>query len=381
MRPHRRPGQSSLFALIALPVMLGVVVLVLVLVRQRDTTTELRNAAVAAALAAANELADDALLTDDPARLRPLFDRARTTADGVAHNNLVEGGRLAVRTPGDLQFGVHTPGDDVEGSFRPVPVSATGADLGGVDAVRLTAHHPFRKDVFTRVTAVFDRQVVGFRPLPERPAPLMPVALYDGPHDTDHPAWGPAAATGPDEWARAEASRAFRPGHDGLREVTVRVGWQKKTRGAAVCGFPLRVAGADRPQALRQVAGGVTAGDLTATNGEWNLGEGGRLVAGGDPDLFAANEDEDDDIPLARFRRLARTGEPRVWPVFDRFDENGAAVLVGFTAARVVDAERETDTGAILLTLQPAVLATPTALTRPDRKAYDRTVGRVRIAG
>jgi len=114
MRLHRRPGQSSLFALIALPVMLGALVLVLMLVRQRDTTTELRNAAVAAALAAADELADDALLTDDPDRIRPLFDRASATASAVGQKNLVEGKRLALRPaadtkPGDLVVGYHAP--------------------------------------------------------------------------------------------------------------------------------------------------------------------------------------------------------------------------------------------------------------------------------
>jgi hypothetical protein len=384
MRPHRRPGQSSLFALVALPVMLGAVVLVLVLVRQRDTSTELRNAAVASALAAADELAADALLTDDAGRIDPLFGTCRATAAGVGHRNLVEGKRLDIappkgNTPGDLLFGTQAPGDDVEGSFRPLPANPTPADLGGMNAVRLTARHPFRQDVFTRVTAVFDRHVVGFRPLPDRPAPLVPVALYDGPHEGDRPAWGHAVATGPDEWARGSGTPAFQPGKDGLREVTVRVGWQKQPSDA-VCGFPLRLSSDDPRQAVRQIAGGVSAADLVHTGGELKLDAEGRRAVAGDPDLFQP-EDEDDDRPLRHFRALAQGGDVRVWPVFSRFADDGKAVVVGFTAARVVAAEREAGTGAIRLTLQPAVTATPTALTHPGRPAYDPTVGRVRIAG
>jgi hypothetical protein len=399
----RRPGQASLYALLALPVMLGVLVLVLVFVRQRDTATELRNAAVASALAAAGELADDALLTDDPDRIRPVLERARAVADGVGQRNLVEGKRLAIHPPkgdqpGDLLFGHFDPADGVEGQFRPVPNAPTGNELGRLDAVRLTARHPFRGEcAFTRVTAVFDRHVCGFRPLPDRPAPLVPIALYDGAHTADRPAWGKAVPAGKDGWARTAGNPVWAPGRDGLPEVTVRVGWQKETGDGAVCGFPVRFGDADRRGVLRQIATGVSAADLHAHGGEISLCDGKRKPAHGDPGWCLPHdddedekgkgkgkdedEDEDGDLPLGRFRQLARTGEARVWPVFSAFTEGGEAVLVGFTAARVVSAEREKGTGAVLLTLQPAVVATPTAVTRPDRPPYDRTVGRVRVGG
>lgn len=403
----RRPGQASLFALLALPVMLGAVVLVLVFVRQRDTATELRNAAVASALAAAGELADDALLTDDPDRIRPVLERARAVADGVGQRNLVEGKRLAIHPPkgdqpGDLLFGSHDPADGVDGQFRPLPKDPTGHELGKLDAVRLTARHPFRGEcAFTRVTAIFDRHVCGFRPLPDRPAPLMPIALYDGAHDTDRPAWGKAVAAGKDKWARADGQPVWVPGRDGLPEVVVRVGWQKEKGDGAVCGFPVWFGDADRAGLLRQIATGVSAADLHKHGGEVSLCDDKGKHAHGDPGGCDPREDDEDDhgkgkgkgkdddedggdddgdLPLGRFRQLARTGEARVWPVFAAFDDDGRAVLVGFTAARVVAAEREKG-GAVLLTLQPAVVATPTAVTRPDRKPYDRTVGRVRIGG
>jgi hypothetical protein len=396
----RRPGQASLFALLALPVMLGALVLVLVFVRQRDTATELRNAAVASALAAAGELADDALLTDDPDRIHAVIERARAVADGVGQRNLVEGKRLVIHPPkgdqpGDLVFGSHDPGDGVEGQFRPLPLHPTGKDLGTLDAVRLTARHPFRGEcAFTRVTAIFDRHVCGFRPLPDRPAPLMPIALYDGVHETDRPAWGKVIAAGKDRVARNDGKPVWVPGRDGLPEVVVRVGWQKEKGDGAVCGFPVRFGDGDRAGLLRQIANGVSAADLHKHGGEFSLCDDKRTHAHGDPGWCDPRDDDEDDngegkgkgtdeegdLPLGRFRQLARTGEARVWPVFSAFDDDGKAVLVGFTAARVVAAEREKG-GAILLTLQPAVVATPTAVTRPDRPPYDRTVGRVRIGG
>jgi hypothetical protein len=386
MRPPRRPGQSSIFALIALPVMLGVLVLVLVLLRQRDTSTELRNAAVAAALASADELADDPLLTDDPEAIRPLLERARTAAGGVGGKNLVEGRPLAIDPPadgkaGDLEFGFFTPGVDT--SFRPLKANAGSAEWGKVDAVRLTARHPWRDTEFTRLTAVFDRHLAGFRPHHDRPAPLVPVALYDGPHEQYRTPWAEAAANpdGPDEVAFARGrAHPFLPGADGLREVRVRVGWQKEKADGVVCGFPVRMAGVNPKRAAAQVTTGVTDADLKAVGGELALTPAGTLSVEGDPGLFG-NVDPDDDRPLKEFRKLAASGEARVWPVFRELDDDGRVVLVGFTAARVVEAEREPDTGALLLTLQPAVLATPTAVTHPDRPVRDRTVGRVRIAG
>jgi len=261
----------------------------------------------------------------------------------------------------------------------------------------LTARHPFRDGVFTRVTAVFDRHVCGFRPLPDRPAPLVPVALFDGPEDDDRPAWGHACARGQDRWARPNGSTAWEYHGDGLREVTVRVGWQKKKGDGAVCGFPVTIGDGGRQRLLDQIARGVSAADLHRHGGEFTLCDKDH-VTHGDPELCLPHEDDEDhdgkkgkgddeedddwsDLPLRQFRQLAKGGEPRVWPVFSRFTDDGKAELVGFTAARVVVAVREKDTGAILLTLQPAVIATPTAVTRPDRKPYDRTVGRVRIAG
>ena len=381
MRP-RRPGHATIYALIALPVMLGVLVLVLWLVRFGDTSTQLRNAGVASALGGVDTLADDALLTDDPDRIGPLFEQARKVAAAVGGKNLVEGRPLTLAgptadAPGDLVFGFHEPGAD--GSFRPLDSDDDGEQMGRVDAVRLTARHPWRDKEFTRLTAVFDRHVAGFRPLPDRAAPLVPVALYDGPSDDGRTPWSEALAGGEDEYTRT-SSGGFLFGPDGIKEVVVRVGWQQEEKDGAVCGFPLRLAGATDERAVEQIAAGLSAADLSKENGELRLGGDGTLTAYGDPELFLP-DDLDDDRPLERFRALAKSGEPRVWPVFRKFADQDEVELVGFTTARVVAAEREKKTGAVRLTLQPAVLATPTALTDPARPVRDRTVGRVRIAG
>lgn len=378
----QRTGQSSVIALIALPLLLGVLLLVLVLFRTRDSLIELRNAGVAASLAGCEDLVDDDLLCDQADRIRPVLDRAGRSAAEVAHRNLVGGRRLEL-LPNDVTFG--TLDRAVGGQFTRFDSHAMNAHWGQVNAVEVTVRQPGKPDVFTRVTAVLDRAVIGFKPWDEKPAPVVPVALFAD-RDNDHAGWNDECRSNRDRFLFDRDEKRFKPGNDGRPEIRVRVGRQPNGRSDDVCGFPLIIGSGGTTAAIEQVRSGLTTNTLAgpAFNGEFKLPEENAHPHGGSPDLFDGGPDDEAE---RAFQALVAVGEPRVWPLFSRFDDHGRAILTGFTAARVVAVERERGTRGLVLTLQPAVLATPTAVTDPgrcDRQGRpigDRTVVKVRLAG
>jgi hypothetical protein len=394
---ERRGGQTSLAALIVLPMMLGILFLTLYLFRTRDSLTELRNAGVATSLAAVEALADDDLLTDRPDRIRPLLDRAAQNALVVSRMNLVEGRRVEIKLPdadgkskakSDVVFG--TLPRAVGGKFARFDADkASPVDWGQLNAVELTIRQPEKSAVFTTVTAVLDRAVIGFRPWGDKPSPLAPIALYDG-ADNEFVRWSDALVNSPDEMRRSPG-KAFVDGTDALPEVLVRVGRQP-SKAVEVFGLPF-VARTTPPTVVEvatQVRHGLTTTDLSALGGELLLPESGLAVVPVEPDLLRQARGEssgaNDDPTLAAFRELAATGEARVWPLFATVDDHGRAVLTGFTAARVVSVTRDGPHG-LVLRLQPSVLASPTAVTDPARTTTDgkpfgnRNVVKVRLAG
>ncbi len=427
LRPSaRRPGQSGLFALIAIPVLLGVLLLLVFLFRTRDSLIELRNGGVAAALAGTDELVDDARLTADPDRLRPVFARARRSAADVARRNFVDGCPLELCVEDDddnKKKGRGKPDRDdrdrdrkrdcgevvlghldkaLGGHFEPFRPDSPKPAWGRVNAVEMTVRQPGKPGVFTKVVGVLDDAVVGFRPWDDKPAPVMPVALFDGRNDgrdDDLPTWRQAVKRADDDWAFDRERGRFVKGHDGIPEVRVRVGRLKDKHAPEACGLPLVIGGGQPRRALEQVMIGLTERCLAADDGEFRLGDDLTRPQPANPDLFA---DDDGGPAEAAFR--SAIGKPRVWPVFGGIDDHGRATLTGFTGARVVSVEREKG-GGLLLVLQPAVVASPTAITftepsdrrekhgkddkddkddkhdKHDRPTGDRTVVKVRLAG
>ena len=379
MRPAIAPrvGQSSVIALVALPLLLGLLLLVLLLFRTRDCMIELRNAGVAASLAGCEDLADDDLLGHQPDRIRSVLDRAARSAAEVAHRNTIAGRRPEL-TPDDVTFG--TLDRAVGGQFVPLHPNASTTDLSLVNAIEVTVRQPGKSEVFTRVTALLDRSVIGFRPWSEKSAPVVPVALHADTDAEDHFGWNDSChRTDHDEWAFDRDQKRFVPGKDGLPEIRVRVGRQPTGRSEEVCGFPLVIGSSTPAESVDQIRSGLSTEILTSPglNGEFKLSEGASQPIGGIPDLF---EGRMRDSAEQAFRALMLVGEPRAWPLFSGFDDDGRAVLIGFTAARVVAVERISE-GGLILTLQPALLATPTAITDPARPSGGRNVVKVRLAG
>lgn len=428
----RRHGQSTLAALIVLPLMLGTLFLVLYLIRSRDSLTELRNTSVAAALAAAEGLVDDDLLVDDPARIRPLLDRGRQNAKAVCHQNLVEGKRVVLTvgeadgSKGDVDLAFGHMDQAIGGRFLPLDArSAKPADWGQLNSAEVTVRQPGKPSVSIRVSAVLDRAVIGFRPFDDKTTPLMPVALYNGGSD-ELPRWDELVASSPDAARRRRGGGGFESGADGLPEVVVRVG-RRPAADAEACGLPLVFDPTAPEKVIEQIATGLSRPALAAFGGELVLGPANTVAVPAEPDLLrsrperagvgeklqnvpsagdpaqhelgerearvptAAEKSRDDTQPadpvLAAFRQLAESGDARVWPLFEACDDDGRAVVIGFTAARVVSVERDAPNGALVLRLQPAVLAQPSAVTDPGRQTRDgkpvgnRNVVKIRLAG
>lgn len=136
------------------------------------------------------------------------------------------------------------------------------------------------------------------------------------------------------------------------------------------------------PAILGQVGTGVRTTDLAGGTfgGELSLLPAMTKPVPGDGDALNAHLNK---VAQA----FAKTvGEKRVWPLFAKAGEHGP-VLNGFTAARLMRVRYADGDAAVRLTLQEAVLATPTAVTRPalsetgPNPPVQRSVGKVRLGG
>jgi hypothetical protein len=376
MTVARRRGTVSLLALLALPVLAVLFWVVFGLGLSRHTRTEGRNASDAIALAAAVRLADDRLLVGDHG-LRADVGHA---AKEAAAKNVVRG-RPSVFDPAtDLLFG----------NWNPVsaehPFAETHTGLAGVNAVRATVHtEDARYALAVRSTAWLDFHVYGLRPLnPQQVLPLVPVALQE------------SAAAPARSWSgHFPASFAGGP----LPDITVVVGKQPK-KPVVAAGY-LRIGTASAAAVAKQVSDGVTAADINGPEfgGSFALRRdndpnGRRLMVDGTTDGPGANHPDPAvaagfEVIRAAFDRLRLSGRPRVFPLYSAVTADPGPTrlaVTGFVAARVTGVGVNAKTGMLELTLRPALLETPTAVTdraffRPtDPRAYRPTVCRVRLA-
>jgi hypothetical protein len=388
----RRTGQTSLITLIAIPILMGILVLVVMLLRTRDSAIELRNAGVASTLAAVEELVDDSLLIAHPDLLRGLMDRGRKSAHTIARSNLVEGRRLELKIPesgentGDVVYG--NLDRAAGGTFLPFEGNKTPSEAWKkLNAVEVTVRQPNKSSVFTRVVAVLDSSVIGFEAWPDKSIPVVPVALYDSPNP-EAPTWGELLRIAKDEWKRERGMPGFRLGSDGLPEIRVRIGPPSRNAPSPeVLAVPLGLGCETPTETAEVIRTGLSVGMTQKWGREFRLDGNNQLPVECASHIEITRSGGETDPVEAAFRLLAASGEARVWPVFEEIDESGKVVLSGFTAARVVTVEPDSQMGGMVLKLQPTIIATPTAVTDPlrtDRSGKpigNRNVVKVRLAG
>jgi hypothetical protein len=303
----------------------------------------------------------------------------------------------------DLEFG--TSDHSLGGTLRPLTGQPSdwvadrvagseprAAGRGVPNALEVNVHLARNADKMTRVRAMFDTAVTGFRPTAGRAVPMAPFALYDGPPQnpgspTAPTGWSLALARNVDQVRRDPGTNAVAPGPDKLREVMVVIGQPFDRDPPVVPAVVLRL-GTVTP-VLDQLAVGLRPADLAAApfRGEFSLLPDMTRPVGASASVPGVTPG---DVAEA-FDKLRASGEPRVWPLFaDLTDDDGDPVVNGFTAARVLNVEYDPTRNetSVRVTLQEAVLATPTAVTRPAATPAggkppppQKVVGKVRLAG
>jgi hypothetical protein len=332
---------------------------------------------------------------------------ARSEAQAYAARNLVLGHPLRLQLPahatdnppdGDVVFAFLGEPRGVSPSDRVLRVADLDGFLDGqpflplVNTVRVNARRTRSHDaavrlwggVFTgcesadvvaRATATVDRDVIGFRPICGQPVPLMPIALFtrhgQPPPDAGLPnSWEDALRAGTDMWRCDRTSGVFASGSDGLPEATMVMSTDITQLNALLLliGTGDFVDPKSRDILLHQIATGLNDADLKSLGGAFTLAPStNRLIAIANPgvtDFYAA---------LASQLNLVQ-GQKRIWPLYESVDPtNSQAVIVGFVAARLVQANATAN--GLTLVLQPCQLSTRTALT----DAGQRGVGGVNI--
>lgn len=379
-RARPRRGNVALIALVSLAALLMLLALAVGSAGLWEARGALENAADAAALAAAGDLVDDRALLANPSVQVALIQNARSDAVAYAASNLVQGQPLALgpnptnAPDGDLVFGFvdlaqgvgFTPAGDVSDPTNP--------DVLAVNAVRVVARRTRDRgnpaglllgtwlampsaDVVAAATAFLDRDVIGFRSTAGQALPVVPIALLSDPTGANPLAWEAQAARGPDVYRFDPASRTFAPGSDGLHEVRVQIAQNGCLLEAGVT----TVAGA-----AAQVVGGVQPGQ--APDGIV-LGPDNTLTVLTFPGCGPAPDTSDATLLQAALAQLQASGEARAWPLFrGAGPASGTAVLTGFVAGRVANVAAPAAGQPVTFTLQPAQLATATAVTDASRR-------------
>lgn len=451
----RRHGGMSVWVVLAMGVLLALLALAVDGAYLWMAKVEMRNAADAIALATAQALLRDEVLTNRPEAMWQTTQEAYKEAVRYGQVNPVLGRPLElVFDPGDSEssdvvFGYRENAEDR--NFQ------AAVDLGDVNinAVRVIARRTRQRgnpagmffgrllglpvaDVVASATAYLDRDVIGFRPVGQRPIPLAPLALLSDPNLSKPMAWetqtlAPIYDGPPDAADRfrfdpvrrrflevdAEADPTAHaygsvPG-DGIYEMDVRfpVGESLAKTDSAdeetnACLVLLRptdeASGPPGVTVARHFRQGVTSHDLKEMGGQLVLGEDNRLVLAGMPSIT----DEAVDSLYQALEALRDSAEPRIWPLYsailqDQESATGWRVTIqGFVAARVVRVVLSDGMGSdvpslsgehgvsarreLRLVLQPCQLAVNAAVTdsarryaNPGVSIHNRYIAKVRL--
>jgi hypothetical protein len=335
----------------------------------RHRQEELKIALECAALAGANYLVDEELLTDHPQCFARVRGRALEAVHHFGRCNCVDGEPLELHASFD-----NSPQGEVLLGRLPHAFSRdllTRIEAPGLDVVRVQA---VRGKVAASAAAWVDRDVIGFRPQGLKPMPVVPLAVLSdpfGPGQSAHPEsweWCIEARMGTRSWMcdrDTKRPRRVRDGEqdDGIPEIRVCFSCESGTGNGRALWF-----GGDSAADLRrQTAFGLDRNDLTAFGGELCLPEGGPLFI----PRIRQNKSELEHLAQA-LTVLMETGERRVWMLYSprsdakRKDGVKAAGVLGFVAAQVMNVHLEKDRLCVIL--QPGMCSTDTAITDVARR-------------
>lgn len=329
---------------------------------------------------------------------------------------------------GDICFGHFPLSGEQTFQFGPRYPAGSGdpaEELANMDSVRIIVHrNKQHEDSQLRVIAtptspggkidglaasiaVLDRHVYGFRPVGDQTTPFIPIALYSDATRSDPLCWEKQSQSNGinDMYAHSRTSMSFNNGIDGIPEFKVRLGIRPKDDSDSINGKLIRAidsditgdGSVDLVDVLMQIsAGGLRAEHLAgpAFNGAFQLDDNGRLAVSAT-----------DEYPQAKMYRdsltqsldnLRKTGRAFIFPLYRTLGSGTDAVSIcDFVACRIVSVskrktktdkndqdEEDNDAGndqgntnnekksvkrSIVITLQHAMVSTPTAMTDARR--------------
>jgi hypothetical protein len=365
---QRRRGAILPWFIVCGPVLILALTLVLFATTHRHRQEELKEALECAALAGANYLVDEELLTDEP-NFGLVHERAREAVLRFGQLNRVDGEPLEL----DANFDNSPRGEVLFGRLPHAFCRDldTRIDVPGLDVVRVVAE---RGHVRAAATAWVDRDVIGFRPQGCRPLPVEPLAILSDPFSPagslTAECWEAAieARLGSHEWKidpETKKPRKCKPGEcdDRIPEITLCF----HTDGNCGNARALWLGGQRSEDLARQTWEGVAREDLAECGSELCLPADGPLML---PRLKLTKSDL--EMLAEALAGLRDTGERRIWMLYSpRFDATGkdgvkAAGVLGFVAAQVLDVQLHKDR--LCVVLQPGMRITETALTDHQRR-------------
>jgi hypothetical protein len=383
---------ASLYLLVAAPLFLAVLVVTLRAASLYHRRLELQIAVDAAALAGANALVNDALLTETAAAQAQTLEDARTAAQRYAAANPVSGGPIRLgRNEANCLSGELLLGKLDQRFDRHFDARA-GLQVQlyqpGIDAVRVEVR---RLNVAAEATAFVDRDIVGFRirgtnavPGQTIPAvPVVPLALLTDPcppEQNNLPCWSakaPAsweyqilARLGGDQWRLNPTTGQPEQGSDGIPEITVVIS-EEGIRQADNAQL-VNVGTTSASEAVRQFQTGMTYVDLSGRQGRLLLDANNQLV-------LPRQQLSTSDVEILDAALQGMIGQRRVWPVYSAVlpadNTRPESVLVlGFVVVRVMNVFTE-QVGPknrtrlrTVAVLQPSMLITATAVADPAQR-------------
>ncbi len=386
-----RRGSAALMVVAALTIFLAALALAINPAWLWANRAQLQAGADAAAIAAVERLVGDDLLRGDPNQISALLAQATAEAVKYANLNYVGNQPFPLVAPNDILFGNLTAPRN--GTFTAIPDITNTADptLPTVNAAQVTGRLLGARgnavpllfgplagltsaDVVAQATAMLDQAVVGFRPLPDHPVLLAPLALLSDPSGLDVKSWEfqVEKKNGTDIFAFDQTANKLVPGSDGLHEFVALVATSPVQLPAANVAV-LNLGVTAQADIDNQILNGVTADQLP----------GGQLVVPttvpGSP-VGPAFPSPDLAALVATLVQLQTSGQPRIFPLYT-VAAPGAVQLSGFVVARVALVVPPPDANTPLaFTLQPTMIAaTATALTDPSQPVRNPYVCKIRV--
>jgi hypothetical protein len=395
MRDHRRYGTIAPLLLLALTTMLGFFAIAVNKGWLLSIREDLRTAADAAALAAAQELVSDDLLRGDMNLLPGVLDRAAKSAAAYSGSNTVRSRRLELRenvdnpAANDVAFGVvSTPrsGDFV----RIVDRVKAQSEQARTNTVLITGRqtrsrgtapglafgnlfgHTFA-NVAVMSAATLDRGVRGFRPLYE-PTPLAPLALLSDPEGIDPKSWeySVVAQNGSDKYHLDSQTSTYVAGAgDGIREFIVSLPTesdQLPIANAALVQFGV----SDMAGLATRFATGISAADLLAFGGKFVLPVNDVTSIEGQ-NIGPTGDSPEIQLLYQALESLRQSATVRMWPLYSQAT-TAEVDISGFVAARVVAVTPPAPKQPLQFILKPTMIHRTDVLTDTDLRGSAATM-------